>query len=255
MPRIVLTREIVTAARQRAWQGQPIKAIARDLGQPYAGIWQAVRGDSWRWLRTPPPVPVGAETPPIMRACGNPLCGAEYPVGQGAADRCAACYSYRYRHGVERNPTEMTQGPARYLRGQRARRVIALYRGGMSLAQVAEAMACSQESVRRTLERAGIARRPRYQSRLTAAAVRHARNLIHREGWSIARAARHFDTSYMAMYDIARGYTWRDAGGPTSPARGHVVESRPCRHCGLQTDHESGQCVFCRQERRAEAIS
>lgn len=53
----VLTEQQVVRARREVHGGAAISAAAAALQQPYQTVWDAVRGNNWGWLTTPPPVP------------------------------------------------------------------------------------------------------------------------------------------------------------------------------------------------------
>lgn len=45
-----MTENQVLLARRMASEGKKIRVIARELGVPYPGLWNAIRGKTWTWL-------------------------------------------------------------------------------------------------------------------------------------------------------------------------------------------------------------
>jgi transposase-like protein len=241
----MITATDVVEARTRAWLGENIKSIARELDAEYHQVYNAVRGKSWSKLTQPPPVPAGYR-PVIYRICINEMCGDVY-TGNPNNGLCPACYSYWYRNGRLRHPDRVWD-----FKKARVGDVEGIYRQyarGASLAQLADELPCCAETLRRRFVERGyeIRRNTEHVEKLTAAKARQVRKLVHEDGMEQVRVARMMGVSNSVVFEVVHGLTWKAAGGRMAATGGVNGNGRQkCGRCGLLTDGEL--CAFCRKE-------
>lgn len=179
-----------------------------------------------------------------LRRCGNPKCGQM--AGKLCAGRCLACYTYRYRHGRERDPENMRNSCL--IEIPNICELYERYRGGLSMAQLATETGYSEETIRRRFRENGLKRRGNAgtKQKLTPAAVRQACRMAYVDGVPVNEIAEHFGRNYMTVHSAVRGDTWRGAGGPLPVRNGeHTVK---CKQCRFLTRHVL--CRWCRKGKR-----
>lgn len=235
----------VKEARQRAWEGEPIKEIAASFGVSYQVAWWAITGQTWSSIGDPPPLPLGMSRklqPP--RRCRNPKCRQKMAKGQHLADGlCPACYSYQYRNpGHMRDPDD----PWKLARIEipDLDNLYRRYQAGESIESLATGRDFSGETLTRRFKEAGyeIRANTEYHQKLTAAQVRQARRLHYRDGWRICDVAELLGQHYLTVTSAVKGDTWAAAGGlPLARQASHR-----CQRCGILGT--SDVCHFCRRE-------
>lgn len=240
----------VKEARRRCWNGESAWAVAKDMKTTYGPVYMAVRGTTWSSIAEPPPVPAGVMKKNVKKRAGAPRkcrnCHKQYRR-QGTTDRCAACYSYLKRHGVDkpsdwkngvhlRIPIGDKQMAGLYQRYQRGESVQSLCAGIEGL---------RPETLRRRFREAGYRLRNHAgtSQKMTAALAVQARQLVYVDKMKISEVAKLLNLNYMTVYSAVKGRTWAAAGGPLPEVYGH---GQPCRKCGILTTRPSGICAFCR---------
>lgn len=244
-----LTVQDVRLARRMVHAGVSMREIVPKIGKPYAALWFAVTGKTWKHITDPPPVSSGVlqarrklNGPRICPDCSEPY------TGYGRF--CSACVSFRYRNGEPRgdrrgHKKRVLVDPVRKQLDQaRVLELYRLYMSGKSVQEVADYASVNSETLRRRFEELSLPRREVGRERvLTAGMVAQARLLVNREGVSASELAKQWGISYQTLHSAVRGYTWRTVGGPLPERK---TEKRPCTGCDLLTDHPSGVCVWCR---------
>lgn len=246
MASLALTAQQVKEARRRAWNGEAIRAIARDLGESYHVVWTAVRRHTWHTIQEPPPVPFGSRRRPV-RVCGNPKCRKKYQKG-GTRTRCPACYSYWYKHRRERDPKARHQTYI-HIDKEELAALWRRYEAGESTIRIAKSIGVSEMTINRRFHEAGykLRKRTEHCRKLTPALVRQLRHLVHVDGWTMKAAADHAGVNYNTAVGAILWKNWRSAGGPM-PGDYEATGKRPCPRCGLLTPYLSGLCHYCREE-------
>jgi len=240
----------VKEARRRAWRGESVRKIAADLKVNYGPVYMAIRGQTWSSIVKPAPVPAGVmfeakkQRANAPRTCMN--CGRCYQK-RGTTERCAACYSYLKRHGVDK-PDSWDSGLHNriHIADNTLERLYEWYKKGMSIEKICETYPLKPETLRRRFRDAGYKMRSHAgtKQQMNEGLVRQARRLVYVEGLKVSEVAKQMNLKYITVYSAVRGQTWQAVGG-LMPDTGEG--SKPCTRCEILTAHPSGLCAYCRE--------
>lgn len=246
MASLKLTAEQVKESRRRAWLGEPIKAIARDINRGYGTVWNAVRGRTWSSIFEPAPVPNGYKAV-FYRRCINGNCSELY-TGRPNNGLCPACYVYLTRHGEYRIPENMRSSRYIDIPEEELGELCHQYLDGASLEVLAAGKPYSAETIRRRFVKSGFVRRNNAGTRMQLCAewVEQARYRVHYGGERVCDVAEEAGVNYATAFSAIMGQTWRGAGGPL-PEKARQAKNK-CRRCGLLTEWD--YCRLCRREGR-----
>lgn len=238
----------VKQARTLVWQGLTVKTAAEQIGIAYKTTWAAVRGITWSSIHQPPPVPekvIKQHLRRPTRVCQN--CHKSYSAG-GTRSLCRACYIYQYKHGHRRDPER--PHTRNHINAAQLNALYQKYVSGISLEKLAKPLSISEETLRRRFLKAGYKTRNTAGTRqqLYPSLVRQIRILANHDQIPITQIAERININYQTVYDAARGYTWKQVGGPLPRKTDQETELKECTRCGLLTSHSSQICRYCRHE-------